>query len=1160
MGAKTRGSSGVDKKTQINNRPDEILSYYLGPPHDEGARLLWDCRECRKHHKFALNKESQRAGCFNAACGGHGLKDSIGLIAHFEGLDTRDDFVALLQRGEEILGLGMKAGRSRKPSSTNPPNDAQHPTADDQVATGKTSNNQRNYQSSDARKAEEALDRLQLCHQVYSRILELSPLEDRDKRFWRMRGISYATIEKGRFGSMSIERAAYIKERLCKEFGRQELVRYVPGFSENPETKKLVFTLTGDYTLIPYHDQTGNVTTIEGRAIGEPLEGMGKYISLRGSGNHLYVFPGLEASALEAITEGSIGAIVAADNGIAIGAIQGCERYKASSSKSAPDGEPGGPLLEMAGVKWGGKVVPYIPDSDDPPNAQVMAAAPKAARHLARSGGGAPAIARLPNGVDLDEWLLSISKPERRFAFTQLLSQAADPGVYETLHANHEEGLQGDRQPSGTIVESQTAQDLPVEPSTLAENGHSSGSERRPAKPRSTRASAKQDCKQWAAGPATRAGDSALSLARGPYTVALPDLIAPDSHTVEVSSTTEQPEPSDAVEVDETSGADASRELADQVYRRILELCPPLEAHLDALENIGVMREAAAAGNFGSVDHDRCLGLARTLGKEMAPNQLPEIPGFDRTGAGAIRFSLSGDYLLLPCYDSDGFLRGVEGLPYDPDSETIEPEETVQLSGAGSHLYVFAPYHPAALEGFCEGVLGALLAAQDDVVLGAIGSFRRYKASSGAGARAQPPNAVLPELEGVDFLGMEIPYAPRSAIAESNARAHETAPAVRWLIEKQNGVPKLAPLPSIYTDEEGYNEEDEEHEAQEEEQEEEQDEGRGGGYEEAQPGESVDESASISDAPEASAPPKVTEVDSLGKWILTLPEEESAESLREIFPELPAFTTSPESAQEREGRPLVEASERPRLLGLRAAYVALAISAVVAAIVSSLISAAWKFSSYTTATPSGEVIAPGGLLSTVQSITGSLPFEILYLLRGPLAILAGLLVGFRLVRCLTGGAVSHSASHRTSNEAQYTQRADEVGEGRMVDAGAGKSRDRWRRHLLPSPGPATRSAVRRGQVLAAGLAWIVAFAVAWPGLILAAIIYSFSVKVDPGPAGIVFDYPMLAAAAVAIGAALYVVSKRADIARKEVQLLSGYLPKETRKRSWLGKLFRSSHH
>jgi hypothetical protein len=102
--------------------------------------------------------------------------------------------------------------------------------------------------------------------------------------------------------------------------------------------------------------------------------------------------------------------------------------------------------------------------------------------------------------------------------------------------------------------------------------------------------------------------------------------------------------------------------------------------------------------------------------------------------------------------------------------------------------------------------------------------------------------------------------------------------------------------------------------------------------------------------------------------------------------------------------------------------------------------------------------------------------------------------------------------------------------------------------------------VRRGQVLAAGLAWIVAFAVAWPGLILAAIIYSFSVKVDPGPAGIVFDYSMLAAAAVAIGAALYVVSKRADIARKEVQLLSGYLPKETRKRSWLGKLFRSSHH
>src|SRR3712207_8790485 len=60
-------------------------------------------------------------------------------------------------------------------------------------------------------------------------------------------------------------------------------------------------------TLFPY-------TTLF-RSIGEVPEGMGKYVSLRGSGNHLYLFPGTDPEKIVAFTEGSFGAIVAVESG-----------------------------------------------------------------------------------------------------------------------------------------------------------------------------------------------------------------------------------------------------------------------------------------------------------------------------------------------------------------------------------------------------------------------------------------------------------------------------------------------------------------------------------------------------------------------------------------------------------------------------------------------------------------------------------------------------------------------------------------------------------------------------------------------------------------------------------------------------------------------------
>ncbi|QIN78323.1 hypothetical protein GBA65_07105 [Rubrobacter marinus] len=200
----------------------------------------------------------------------------------------------------------------------------------------------------------------------------------------------------------------------------------MPGFSEDTENGRFKFTLTGDYLLIPYHDARGRVTTIEGRCVGEPPEGMGKYVSLRRAGNHLYLFPGHRPEDTLAVCEGAMGAIVAAECGLAVGAIMGCECFRASSSLETLDGDPGDPLLELKGTDFGGRTVPYIPDADDPPNPNVLKAAPKAARWIAEPQNGRAAVALLPVGADLDEWLLSLpaGTEERRARFAALLAEA----------------------------------------------------------------------------------------------------------------------------------------------------------------------------------------------------------------------------------------------------------------------------------------------------------------------------------------------------------------------------------------------------------------------------------------------------------------------------------------------------------------------------------------------------------------------------------------------------------------------------------------------------------------------------------------------------------------------------------------------------------------
>jgi hypothetical protein len=110
----------------------------------------------------------------------------------------------------------------------------------------------------------------ELADAVFTRLLAMCRPRRQDVEFWESRGISGETVARGRFGAMTAE---------------QE-------------------------------------------------ERVGKYVSLRNSGVHLYVFPGFAPDELEAFCEGPIGAIVAAQHGIRVGAIKG------NRCHCTPDGEP----------------------------------------------------------------------------------------------------------------------------------------------------------------------------------------------------------------------------------------------------------------------------------------------------------------------------------------------------------------------------------------------------------------------------------------------------------------------------------------------------------------------------------------------------------------------------------------------------------------------------------------------------------------------------------------------------------------------------------------------------------------------------------------------------------------------------------------------------
>jgi hypothetical protein len=894
-----------DRK-EIRSRTAEVAARYLGPGRDEGARIVWDCPACKKERKLSLRKQDQLFGCFNEDCELGGSADIFSLIAHLEGLNEKTQFVEVLKRGYEILGLEDDPKVSPK---------AEKPERR-QVAR---------QEDRSKRSPEETKRRLELCHRVYSRIMALCPLEARDRKYLRTRGLSYDTIRQGRFGSISAERSRYVKRVLLEEFGEEKLLS-LPGFSKDRPSGRIGFTLSGDYLLIPYHDRRGNITTIEGRAMGEVPEGMGKYVSLRGSGNHLYLFPGTDPEKIVAFTEGSFGAIVAAESGLAVGAIQGCERYKASFSRFAPDGEDGEPLPEIRDVNFRGRKIPYIPDADDPPRKNVIEAAPKAAHHLIERQGGEATLCTLPEGMDLDEWLLSVPKERRDRKFLELISGA-------TPLERAEEWKQAQRGEAAGRKKGARHQQASTAPA-----------ERRSEMVTGPPVSASIEADTAADDPGNPSEDEAEERPSEDPRRGRPDEIDQEDRGKAEESPRRQ-----AKDLRKPTGAERLR---DSVYRKLLEGCPPKDEHKVALNRRGVVEEAVIAGRLGSLDPDRADRASEELTEEFGAKRLLSVPGFERSRSGKVSLSLpqKEEYVLLPCFDGRGLIAGIEALRYDPErGELVDPDRTVPLTGVGAHLYVFAPYSAAEIEGFCEGPLGAILAAQEDVVLGAVGHFRRYAADPVSNANGERAGTVLPELEGVDFGGRQITYVPKAGPGEENARAREARNACRYLVERQNGVPQLI-FPSTPEEQDA----------------------------EAEDGEQRSESAAPT---------------SLAECILALPEEERQDSLRELFPESPSRIDprhyrqpGDTNGKARKGRP--DGEQRRMTLPEMPALPVLAMVLLMATIAAGLDLLLGRLEAF------GQHVGVG-YGGRLREFAWSAPLEVLYTFKEPVSLLVGVVMGIR---------------------------------------------------------------------------------------------------------------------------------------------------------------------
>lgn len=969
-------------KDEIKNRADEVAAYYLGAGKSEGdARIVWTCPACKKREKLAYWREGNLLRCFVEGCGLSGSADVITFIAYMEGLDQRTDFREILKRAYDILGLeeaSRASGRTPEAKKSTP------------AATLSDRNSVVSPPS-----ANERGEMFELCGRVFSRVMEISKLEERDRKYLRKRGLSHDTIVAGRFGSMSHDRATYLKRVIEDEFGRDALLR-TPGFFEDDRTGRLGFTLTGEYLLIPYLDREGRIANIEGRRVGEVPGGTGRYVALRNSGNHLYVFPAYasEPERIEAFTEGCFGAIVAAQSGVAVGSIQGCKRFKATSSSASPFAklsEEDDSLHELAGVNFRGRSIPYIPDADDPPNKDVLQAAPKAAECLISRHGGNATLCSLPRGLDLDEWLLSVPAEERSRAFSNLLAKAT---------------------PLEQAEEWKQSRLRPKTPRKQRKRKH--GGESRTQTPEAKGLDE------------TEPGDAGTKLAEGGGDVAA-DASSEDGRAGRPVGNEGAPEPESETggssTEPESGGGEAHTErgLRHEIYSAMLEMAPLKDSHKTALAKLGVLERAMEAGMLGSLDSDSAERVSSNLERRFGFQTLLSVPGFECSEHGRIRIALprQSDHVLLPCLDKDAFIVAIEAIACDSErAEIPDPGRTTLLAEDGAHLFVFAPYSPGEVEGFCEEPIAAIVAAQYDVVLGAVG-YRLHRSEAGETSDGPERKAVaLPEIEGVDFGDREMRYVPKPVPDKDAARSRALSAAARRLIKRRNGKTKFLSCPDVA---------------------------------ERQP--AAGSPAAKTGASQES-PGGGRRSSSLLDFILSVPEEERHRRLREMFAESPDRTRSGQGGGVGEDAPSLLKPPSAAELSFATA------GAFVAGIgIHTVLGWLEAFGDYVGVGYGGLPFMEGGWLGALRRLAGAAPMEVLNESRMLASMLGALLM-----------AVAAFALHRVAAARRGRRRTlSSYGEGE------------WRAHLVEEARPSKAVVLPREAVAAAAVGVAVYFILALLG-------------------------------------------------------------------------------
>ena len=191
-------------------------------------------------------------------------------------------------------------------------------------------------------------------------------------------------------------------------------------------------------------------------------------------------------------------------------------------------------------------------------------------------------------------------------------------------------------------------------------------------------------------------------------------------------------------------------------------------------------------GRFGSMSADRCAYALRKLESSFGRDRLLTVPGFRQDERGRLGFTLWGDFTLIPYFDREGRVRTIEGRaigePPAWGAKYTSPR------GAGNHLYVFPSFDPDDLVAFCEGPIGAIVAAQSGIPVGSIQGVKRYRAAGEDGP--------LPELSGVHFNGRNVAYIPDLDIKPAAQKDVEThlPLACDYLIARQGGAPKVVTL------------------------------------------------------------------------------------------------------------------------------------------------------------------------------------------------------------------------------------------------------------------------------------------------------------------------------------------------------------------------------